>query len=51
MKCGAILVQRGTYHCWIIPSKTEFPRTLFLAMNAKPVGIQGEPLGESMGNL
>jgi quercetin dioxygenase-like cupin family protein len=51
MKRGDIAIQRGTNHCWINPSKTEFARALFIALDAKPVVINGQALGESMGKV
>ena len=49
MKKGDVAVQRGTNHCWRNPSKTVFARALYVALDASPIVINGETLGESLG--
>ncbi|KNG91373.1 cupin domain protein [Aspergillus nomiae NRRL 13137] len=51
MKRGDVAVQRGTNHCWRNPSKTQFARALYIAMDAKPVIVNGQALGESLGEV
>lgn len=49
MKKGDVAVQRGTNHAWRNPSKTVFARALYVALDASPIVINGETLGESLG--
>lgn len=49
MKRGDVAVQRGTYHCWRNPSKTQFARALYVALDSKPVVVDGHELGERWG--
>ncbi|GMF75683.1 hypothetical protein F9C07_2287005 [Aspergillus flavus] len=51
MKRGDVAVQRGTNHCWRNPSKTQFARALYIALDAKPVIVNGQELGESLGEV
>ena len=51
MKKGDIAVQRMTNHCWRNPSKTQFARCLYVALDAEPVVVKGEVLGESLGKV
>ena len=51
MKRGDVTVMRGTNHCWRNPSKTQFARVLYVALDAKPAVVNGVELGESMGKL
>jgi hypothetical protein len=44
-----VIVQRGTNHAWSNPSKTEFARVFYVALDAKPAVVNGHELGESMG--
>jgi hypothetical protein len=49
VKKGDVAVQRGTNHAWSNPSKTEFARVFYVALDAKAPIVQGEELGESLG--
>ncbi|KAI0011639.1 hypothetical protein F4779DRAFT_572669 [Xylariaceae sp. FL0662B] len=51
LKKGDIAVQRGTNHAWSNPSKTEFARVLYVALDAKAPVVNGQELGESMGQV
>ena len=51
MRRGDVTVQRGTNHCWRNPSKTQYARCLYVALDAKPAVVNGQELGESMGKL
>lgn len=51
MKRGDVAIQRGTNHCWRNPSKTQFARALYVALDAKPVVINGKELGEELGKV
>ncbi|MFX0557808.1 cupin domain-containing protein [Maribacter sp. CXY002] len=45
---GEIIIQRGTIHKWKNPSSTEICRIIFVLIEAKPFGVNGEPLPEFM---
>nr|QOV03407.1 SpoI [Hypomontagnella monticulosa] len=49
LKKGDVAIQRGTNHAWSNPSKTEFARVFYVAMDAKPPVVNGQELGESLG--
>ncbi|KZV63278.1 hypothetical protein PENSPDRAFT_590089, partial [Peniophora sp. CONT] len=49
-KAGDIVVQRGTMHAWRNPSKTEWSRILCVAVDAKPVVVEGAELKNEMRN-
>ncbi|KAH8885384.1 hypothetical protein GQ53DRAFT_785683 [Thozetella sp. PMI_491] len=51
LKRGDVAVQRGTNHCWRNPSETQVARVFYVAMDAKPVIINGKELGESLGKV
>ena len=51
MRRGDVTVQRGTNHCWRNPSKTQFARAMYVALDAKPAIVNGKELGESIGKL
>ncbi|KDE07387.1 hypothetical protein MVLG_02427 [Microbotryum lychnidis-dioicae p1A1 Lamole] len=41
---GDVVVQRGTNHQWVNPSKTEWARMVYVLLPSKPVVINGEEL-------
>ena len=45
---GSVIVQRGTIHCWRNPSKSEVCRIIFVLIEAKPFGVDGEALADVM---
>ncbi|KAI1379598.1 hypothetical protein F4677DRAFT_442572 [Hypoxylon crocopeplum] len=49
LKKGDVAVQRGTNHAWSNPSKTEFARVFYVALDAKPPVVNGQELSESLG--
>ncbi|KAL7619417.1 hypothetical protein AAE478_009956 [Parahypoxylon ruwenzoriense] len=51
LKKGDVAVQRGTNHAWSNPSKTEFARVFYVALDAKPAVVNGQELGESLGEV
>ncbi|KAH9904430.1 hypothetical protein F4778DRAFT_62395 [Xylariomycetidae sp. FL2044] len=46
---GDVVVQRGTKHAWSNPSKTEFARVFYVALDAQAPVVNGQELGESLG--
>jgi quercetin dioxygenase-like cupin family protein len=46
LAAGDIVVQRGTNHLWRNPSATDVTRVAFVLIEAKPVVVNGQPLGE-----
>ncbi|GAA6018954.1 hypothetical protein JCM10207_009212 [Rhodosporidiobolus poonsookiae] len=44
VKPGDVVVQRGTDHAWINPSKTEWARMVYVLLPSKPIVIDGKEL-------
>ncbi|KAI0105029.1 hypothetical protein GGR51DRAFT_520614 [Nemania sp. FL0031] len=51
LKRGDVAVQRGTNHAWSNPSKTEFARVLYIALDAQAPVVNGVELAESLGHV
>ncbi|KAH7010923.1 hypothetical protein B0J12DRAFT_611665 [Macrophomina phaseolina] len=51
LRRGDVAIQRGSNHRWRNPSDTNFARALYIALDAKPVVIDGQELGESLGKV
>jgi hypothetical protein len=49
VKKGDVAVQRATNHAWSNPSKTEFARVFYVALDATAPVVDGEELAESLG--
>ncbi|ROV92572.1 hypothetical protein VMCG_08950 [Cytospora schulzeri] len=45
---GDVAVQRGTNHVWRNKSRTEWGRMLFVTLEARPIEVNGEVLGEDV---
>ncbi|KAI0173212.1 hypothetical protein GGR52DRAFT_376988 [Hypoxylon sp. FL1284] len=46
---GDVAVQRATNHAWSNPSKTEFARVFYVALDAEVPVVNGQELSESLG--
>jgi quercetin dioxygenase-like cupin family protein len=51
LKPGDVAIQRGTMHAWVNPSTTEWARMYYVLMEAAPVTVNGNPLGEDYGGM
>ncbi|CAH0019208.1 unnamed protein product [Clonostachys rhizophaga] len=49
LKKGDVAVQRATNHAWSNPSKTEFARVFYVALDATAPIVNGKELAESLG--
>ncbi|OHE90786.1 cupin domain-containing protein [Colletotrichum orchidophilum] len=49
MKRGDVAVQRATNHQWVNRSTTEWARMMFVLQDCKPLQVNGERLGEDLG--
>ena len=48
LKRGDIAVQRGTFHAWRNPSKTQWARMLFVLQSSEKIVLNGKELGEEL---
>ncbi|KIW31451.1 uncharacterized protein PV07_03100 [Cladophialophora immunda] len=51
MRPGDVVVQRATKHSWYNPSKENWVRVAFVLLEALPVRVQGQVLGEELSGL